>query len=87
MALPPSTSPTAEPVSAITSNTWRDDPQGAQHGPGVSRAVDAAAARPFRLRVRPPRGAALLITLYAESERLAICYAQNRWPGHTITSA
>lgn len=71
-------------MTLITSNTWRDDPAGAQHGPGISRPSDDAAARPYRLRVQPRRGAALIVTLHAESERLAVCYAQNRWPDSRI---
>jgi hypothetical protein len=69
----------------LVAHTWADDPDGALHGPGISRPSDAAAARPYRLRVQPRRGAALIVTLHAESERLAVCYAQNRWPDSRIT--
>lgn len=69
----------------FASHTWKDDPAGAQHGPGISRPADAAAARAYRLRVQPPRGAALIITLHAETDRLAVCYAQNRWPGARVS--
>jgi hypothetical protein len=71
-------------MSLIPSNTWRDDPTGATYGPGVSRAANAAAARPYRLRIAPARGAALIVTLHAETSRLAITYAQNRWPGAKV---
>jgi hypothetical protein len=74
-------------MSLIPSNTWDDDPAGAQYGPGVSRALDARAARPFRLRVRPARGAAMVVTLQAEAQELAVRYAENRWPGATVTLA
>jgi hypothetical protein len=72
-------------MNRIASNSWDDAPAGAQHGPGISRAANPAAARTFRLRVAPPRGAAMIVTLRAESKRLAVRYAANRWPEATIT--
>lgn len=71
-------------MSLIPSNTWRDDPVGALHGPGISRPLNTAAARPFRLRITPQRGAAMIVTLSAETKRLAAVYAQNRWPESTV---
>lgn len=71
-------------MTLIPSNTWRDDPAGASYGPGLSRPTNEAAARPYRLRISPPRGAALIVTLQAETSSLAINYAQNRWPGARV---
>lgn len=71
-------------MSLIPSNTWRDDPAGALYGPGLSRPSNDAAARPYRLRITLPRGAALIVTLHAETDRLAVTYAQNRWPGAQV---
>ena len=67
-------------MSLIPSNTWRDDPAGALYGPGLSRPANEAAARTSRLRVTPSRGAAMIVTLRAETRRLAVTYARNRWP-------
>lgn len=71
-------------MSLIPSNTWRDDPSGACYGAGVSRPANPAAARPYRLRVQPERGAPLIVTLAAETTRLALTYARNRWPGAQV---
>lgn len=68
----------------IPPNTWRDDPPGACYGAGVSRPANPAASRPYRLRVQPERGAPLIVTLAAETGRLAITYAQSRWPGSRV---
>lgn len=67
-------------MSLIPSNTWRDDDANASHGPGISRPANDASARPYRLRVTPSRGAAMIVTLRAETRRLAVTYARNRWP-------
>ena len=71
-------------MSLIPAHTWRDDDANASHGPGISRPANGAAAHPYRLRIAPPRGAALIVTLHAETDRLAITYAQNRWPGAQV---
>lgn len=72
-------------MSLTPPNTWRDDPAGALYGPGLSRPSNDAAARPYRLRITPTRGAAMIVTLRAETRRLALTYARNRWPDAQVS--
>lgn len=65
---------------------WHEHPTGS-FGPGVSRAAKPERAKPVALLVRQGRGRPMKVTLMAESDNLAIRYAENRWPGAEVEVA
>jgi len=58
---------------------WRED-QPTRSGPGISRPMPGAATAMYHLRVKPLHGAAMKVTLKAESPAHAKRYAEARWP-------
>lgn len=58
---------------------WEED-QPSRNGPGISRPMPGAPTAMYDLRVRPPHGTAMKVTLRAESPKLAKKYAEARWP-------
>jgi len=62
---------------------WEIEERG-QFGEGISRPVAKARTKPIRLRVAPAGQRPMLVTLPAETQRHAIRYAANRWPGATV---
>lgn len=65
---------------------WQEHPTGS-YGPGVSRAAKPERAKPVLLHVKQGRGRPMKVTLMAESNSLAIRYAENRWPGAEVEVA
>lgn len=68
--------------------TWRtEDGLTPQSGPGVSRAVEGAKTKRFRLKVYLPGGGMpFFLTFQAESEAKARRYTQARWPNARVLS-
>jgi hypothetical protein len=65
---------------------WQEHQPGA-FGPGVSRAADPSRARKFTLLVKQQTAKPMKVMLMAESKKLALRYAANRWPGAVIEAA
>lgn len=65
---------------------WHEHPTG-NFGPGVSRPARPERAKPVALLVTQGRGRPMKVTLMAESNKLAIRYAENRWPGAAVEVA
>lgn len=61
--------------------SWIDDDQlKAKIGEGISRPVEGAKTKQFKLLVRMEAGQPMKVTLWAESKPRALKYARNRWP-------
>lgn len=65
---------------------WHEHPTGS-FGPGVSRPAAPERAKPVALLVKQGRGRPMKVTLMAENEKLAVRYAQARWPGAQVEVA
>lgn len=65
---------------------WQEHPAGA-YGPGISRPAVPERAKPFVLKVKHGRARPMKVTLMAENDKLAVRYAQARWPGAEVEVA
>lgn len=65
---------------------WQEHPAGS-FGPGVSRPAAPERAKPFVLHVKQAKGRPMKVTLMAENNKLAVRYAQARWPGAEVEVA
>lgn len=65
---------------------WEESNRGL-FGPGVSRPAVPQRARKFTLVVRQQAAQPMKVTLLAESKKLALRYAQARWPGAAVEAA
>lgn len=64
--------------------TWHEDEAKACIGEGVSRPVQGAKTKPFKLLVRMETGSPMRVELWAESKKRAVMYAKNRWPAAAV---
>jgi hypothetical protein len=53
-------------------------------GDGISRPMPKARAREFRLLIHFQKARPMKVALLAETQKHAIKYASNRWPGATV---
>lgn len=53
-------------------------------GPGISRPINSAGTRLYRLRVKRPGSPVMAVTLPAENKKSAMRYAINRWPDCSV---
>jgi hypothetical protein len=65
---------------------WHEHPVG-NFGPGVSRPAKPERAKPFVLHVKHGNARPMKVTLLAESSKLAVRYAEARWPGAAVEVA
>lgn len=65
---------------------WHEHPTGS-FGPGVSRPAKPERAKPVALLVRQGKSRPMKVTLMAETQKLAVRYAQARWPGAEVEVA
>lgn len=65
---------------------WRDD-AAVSLGPGITRPTDPKKAKPYTLIVKQTTAKPIKVTLMAESKKLALRYAANRWPGAEVEAA
>jgi hypothetical protein len=63
---------------------WREEPNAAKHGPGVSRAREGQRTKPYRVLVRSGNAPAMTVTLQAPTKRDALRFARNRWPDAAV---
>ncbi len=66
--------------------TWEENPK-KLIGPGISRAQEGERTKPFTLRVMQGNALPMKVTLQAPTKKLAVKYAQNRWPGAVVEVA
>ena len=65
---------------------WQEHQPGA-FGPGVSRAADLEKTKKFTLLVKQQTAKPMKLVLFAENKKMALKYAQNRWPGAAVEVA
>jgi len=66
--------------------SWNDDDPAASIGPGQSRPLPGVRTKMYRMVVKPINGPKIVVQLPAESKKRAQVYAENRWPGSTVSS-
>ncbi len=73
-------------TTEITAFQWAEPIRGS-FGPGISRPIVPERARKFTLVVRQQAAQPMKVTLLAENKKLALRYAENRWPGARVEAA
>lgn len=73
-------------TTEIMALQWQEPIRGS-FGPGVSRPAVPERAKKFTLVVRQQAARPMKVTLMAESRKLALRYAQARWPGAAVEAA
>lgn len=73
-------------MKEIAAFQWIESVHGS-FGPGVSRPAVPERARRYTLVVRQQMAQPMKVTLMAENKKLALRYAQARWPGAAVEAA
>ena len=75
------------PEISIVPFQWRQSEPEGVYGEGVSRPRHGSKTREFRLIIYPQGSQPMTWITRAESQKHALRYAQNRWPGATVEVA